>query len=101
MPKSTLGRWLTGSGRGDCLSGLRMEHLGVRPGAVTPLAMITGAKMGVAMFLDPALKTCCEIYMHPLVNDRTIGMAPGDLGAFLDSVGAEWRWLEGAPDIGE
>lgn len=71
-----------------------MQHLGVRPGAVTPLAMVTGAAKGVSLVLDKRLKSCAEIYMHPLVNDRTVGMAPNDLTRFLDRLGASWRWLD-------
>ena len=71
-----------------------MEHLGVRPGAVTPLAMVTGVDKGVRCFVDGRLKTCREIYAHPLVNDRTVGLSPADLARFLDGIGAEWGWLD-------
>ena len=62
------------------------EYLGVRPGAVTPLAMRHGADKDVTIGIDKDLMMCQEIYMHPLVNDRTIGMAPQDLMRFLSSV---------------
>jgi Ala-tRNA(Pro) deacylase len=52
-----------------------IENLGVRPGAVTPLAMITGAQTGVKLFIDIELKKCSKIYVHPLVNDRTLGIS--------------------------
>ena len=71
-----------------------MEHLGVRPGAVTPLAMITGAKKGVRLFIDNELQNCAQIYVHPLVNDRTLGISPTNLQKFLAEVGAEPNWID-------
>lgn len=66
-----------------------LETLGVRPGAVTPLAMINGAKTDVTLALDASLLSCKVIYMHPLVNDQTIAMAPEDLLVFLKSLQIE------------
>ena len=71
-----------------------MDHLGVRPGAVTPLAMITGAKRGVRLFIDHELKNCKQIYVHPLVNDRTLGISPIDLQKFLTEVGVSADWVD-------
>jgi len=71
-----------------------MENLGVRPGAVTPLAMITGAKKGVRLFIDHELKNCAQVYVHPLVNDRTLGISPTNLQKFLVEVGAEINWID-------
>lgn len=71
-----------------------LEHLGVRPGAVTPLAMVTGARTGVTLILDPALREAGVVYMHPLVNDRTIGMAPADLLGWLAAIGVTPVWLD-------
>lgn len=70
-----------------------MEHLGVRPGAVTPLAMITGAKTGVQLFIDAGLRDCTQIYPHPLVNDRTLGMTVAGLETFFDKVGVSPTWV--------
>ena len=71
-----------------------MEHLGVRPGAVTPLAMINGAAHNVHLALDASLLTCQVIYMHPLVNDQTIAMAPSDLLHFLGDIGVTPQILD-------
>ena len=71
-----------------------MEHLGVRPGAVTPLAMITGAQKGVRLFIDHDLKNCSQIYVHPLVNDRTLGISPTNLQKFWTEVGVEPNWID-------
>lgn len=70
-----------------------MENLGIRPGAVSPLAMITGAGKGVTFILDAAAQQADVINMHPLVNDRTVVMARSDLLAFLDRIGVQITWL--------
>ena len=71
-----------------------IEHLGVRPGAVTPLAMVTGAEKGVTLWLDPALRGAGRIFMHPLVHDRTVSMSWDGLEAFLSTLGVTANWLE-------
>lgn len=71
-----------------------MEFLGILPGAVSPLAMLSGARTGVVLVLDRAVERAERIYMHPLVNDRSIGMAPGDLLAWLAGQGVAPVWLD-------
>ncbi|WP_120502363.1 prolyl-tRNA synthetase associated domain-containing protein [Roseovarius sp. EL26] len=71
-----------------------LEHLGVRPGAVSPLTMVTGAQTGVQIYLDPALREAELIHAHPLVNDRTVAMTPDDLLAVLERWGAKVNWLD-------
>lgn len=62
-----------------------LENLGVRPGAVTPLAMMHGASQNVTFGIDRDIMNVASIYMHPLVNDRTIGMSPDGLLTFLNA----------------
>ena len=64
-----------------------IEFLGVRPGAVTPLAMINGAPKEVRFFMDAAAEGTDTIYMHPLVNDRTVALSRADLMTFFDKIG--------------
>jgi len=71
-----------------------LENLGVRPGAVTPLSMINGVQKQVQLFMDASLREKTLLYMHPLVNDRTVGMAPASLEAFLAALGAEYHWID-------
>ena len=66
-----------------------MENLGVRPGAVTPLSMINGVEAGVQLFIDSGLKSCQQIYVHPLVNDRTLGITLEDLEKFFNKI----KWM--------
>lgn len=70
-----------------------MQNLGIRPGAVSPLAMINGVQNEVRFFMDAAAQHADVIYMHPLVNDRTVAMARDDLMTFFDRIGCEVTWL--------
>jgi Ala-tRNA(Pro) deacylase len=71
-----------------------MENLGVRPGAVTPLSMINGVRTGVQLFIDSRLKNCKQIYVHPLVNDRTLAITAEGLQVFFDKIKVEPRWVD-------
>lgn len=71
-----------------------MQNLGVRSGAVTPLAMVNGVAHDVRFFMDSAARQADRIYMHPLVNDRTIGMSPADLDRVFARIGVVPHWLE-------
>lgn len=62
------------------------EHLGVEPGSVTPLAAITDQRKLVRVVLDAAVLDAPLVHCHPLTNDRTIALSPGDLMRFLDAV---------------
>ena len=85
----------TGAGRLSFGSADRLlEILGVRPGAVTPMAMINGAAHQVRLLIDASLRDKQILYMHPLVNDRTIGMTPLDLEAFLTDLSADYSWID-------
>ncbi|MEM9909779.1 MAG: prolyl-tRNA synthetase associated domain-containing protein [Pseudomonadota bacterium] len=71
-----------------------MEYLGVRPGAVTPLAMVTGAAKGVRLYMDRAVERAAHIHVHPLVNDRTVTLRSCDLLSLLKTWGATPVWLD-------
>ena len=71
-----------------------MENLGVRPGAVTPLSMIVGVQMEVRLFIDSDLKNCKQIYVHPLVNDRTLGITVEGLQKFFDKIKVQPTWVD-------
>jgi len=82
------------SGRLSFGSAARLfENLGVRPGAVTPLSMVTGVQNGVNIFMDEELLEAKKIYMHPLVNDRTISMIPSELNKYFDYLGVQLNRL--------
>jgi Ala-tRNA(Pro) deacylase len=70
-----------------------MQNLGILPGAVSPLAMITGTDQGVRFYMDAAAREVDVINMHPLVNDRTVVMQRADFLAFLSRIGCEVSWI--------
>ena len=71
-----------------------LENLGVRPGAVTPLSMMTGKDKNVRLVLDASLKQTQVIYVHPLVNDQTLGLSPEGLIRFIEHLGVEPEWVD-------
>jgi Ala-tRNA(Pro) deacylase len=71
-----------------------MQNLGVRPGAVTPLSMINGVNNNVSLFMDKALRNKTVIYVHPLVNDRTIEMTIENLEKFFSKIDVNFEWID-------
>lgn len=66
---------------------LLMERLGVIPGAVTPFGIINDRDNTVQVVLDKAILGERVVNAHPLRNDMTTQIAPGDLLRFLESRG--------------
>ena len=71
-----------------------MEHLGVRPGAVTPLAMLNGVEKDVSLYMDENLRTCDYIYVHPFVNDRTLELPLSALISYLKKLQVDVNWVQ-------
>ncbi len=68
--------------------------LGVYPGSVTPYALINDTAGKVTAVLDRVLLGCVPVNFHPLVNDRTTAISPGDLLRFIAACGHEPRIVE-------
>lgn len=64
---------------------LLMEVLGVTPGAVTPFGVINDRDGRAAMVLDAGVLEAGPVNAHPLQNDMTTALAPGDLLKFLEA----------------
>ncbi|MAV88094.1 MAG: aminoacyl-tRNA deacylase [Rhodospirillaceae bacterium] len=71
-----------------------MEHLGVRPGAVSPLSMINAVKKSVILYIDIELRSCSKIYLHPLVNDRTVELSIKNLEKFFENIKIQPNWID-------
>jgi Ala-tRNA(Pro) deacylase len=54
--------------------------LGVRPGSVTPFALVNDTEGPV---LDAVMLECDPLNYHPLENDRTTAISPADLLRFV------------------
>ena len=70
------------------------SDLGVEPGAVTPFALINDAHNNIRTVIDADVMAADTAHFHPLVNDRTTAIAPGDLLKFLRAGGHDPRVLD-------
>jgi Ala-tRNA(Pro) deacylase len=61
--------------------------LGVRPGSVTPFALVNDTAHRVAVVLDRAMLDYNPLNYHPLENDRTTAIVPADLLRFIADCG--------------
>ena len=90
-----------GSGRLSFGSaGLLDEVLGVRPGSVTPFALINDTGQRATVVLDEAMLRHDLLNYHPLENTATTSIAREDLLRFIRSCGHEPRIIavSGAPE---
>ena len=62
---------------------LLMDLLGVRPGAVTPFALVNDRENRVSCILDAPLMSFDVLNCHPMVNTMTTSIARDDLLRFL------------------
>jgi len=71
------------------------EMLGVTPGSVTPLSLINDkTNHNVTLLLDTAFNDTDEtIYVHPLVNEISLGLSGKNLQKFFAYTGHEPKWL--------
>jgi Ala-tRNA(Pro) deacylase len=70
------------------------EVLGVRPGSVTPFALVNDVEHLVTPVLDPAMLDRNPLNYHPLSNDRTTAIASADLLRFIAACGHVPRVIE-------
>jgi Ala-tRNA(Pro) deacylase len=68
--------------------------LGVRPGSVTPFALVNDIEGLVTPVLDAMMLACDPLNYHPLENDRTTTISPGDLLRFIAATEHEPRIVE-------
>lgn len=66
---------------------LLLEVLGVRPGSVTPFALINDTEKRVNVFLDAAMMSLERVNYHPLDNTMTTGLKPSCLLRFIENCG--------------
>lgn len=65
-----------------------LDKLGVTPGSVTPLALINDRAFRVKALFDAAIfADGTWVHCHPLINDKTTGLAPDDLKRFVEDTG--------------
>ncbi len=65
------------------------SHLGIRPGSVSPLALINDTEGRVKVVLQEAMMAHEILNYHPLINDRTTAIHRDDLLRFIRACGHE------------
>jgi len=83
-----------------------LRLLGVRPGSVTPFALVNDVEHLVTTVLDAGMLEYDPLNYHPLENHRTTAISPADLRRFISASGHTPRVLDLAgigrkPDISE
>jgi Ala-tRNA(Pro) deacylase len=68
--------------------------LAVRPGSVTPFALVNDGSQRVTPVLDRAMLDLDLVNYHPLANDRTTAIAPADLLRFIAACGHQPRVVD-------
>lgn len=63
------------------------EHLAVRPGAVTPMALINDPQHHVGLILDAQMMQAETLNCHPLHNEATIAIPTEGLRRFFAATG--------------
>lgn len=71
-----------------------MEFLGVRPGSVTPFAVVNDHGGAVSVLLDRGLDAYPIWNAHPLDNGMTTSVRGEDLIRFLGAVDHPPRWVD-------
>ncbi|WP_451971072.1 prolyl-tRNA synthetase associated domain-containing protein [Azospirillum endophyticum] len=79
-----------GSARLSFASAERLwRFLGIRPGSVTPFALVNDPDLKVRVILQKAMMEHDPLNYHPLLNDRTTAIRPDDLLRFIRACGHE------------
>ena len=63
------------------------EVLGVKPGSVSPFALINDTKRRVQVVLDKEMMQIDLLNYHPLTNGMTTAITPSDLLIFISDTG--------------
>lgn len=66
---------------------LLISKLGVMPGSVTTFGIINNLEHDVTVILDKKIFGCDIIGLHPLKNNATVTLTPGDLQKFVNACG--------------
>lgn len=63
------------------------EFLGIKPGSVSPLALINDSEGLVEFWIDAKLMDAEQVHCHPLENTLTSSINPDDLAKFVEKSG--------------
>jgi Ala-tRNA(Pro) deacylase len=86
---------IIGSGRLSFGSPERLwTYLGVRPGSVTPFAIINDKDHAVTPIWEAGMMAHDIVNFHPLLNSMTIGLTPNDLRQFATLINRDVQVLD-------
>ena len=86
---------ILGSGRFSFGSPERLwENLGVRPGSVTPFAIVNDKAHQVTLVLEEGMMNEEIVNYHPLINTMTVGLTPEHLLQYMQSIGVTPRIVD-------
>jgi Ala-tRNA(Pro) deacylase len=66
--------------------------LGVRPGSLSPLALVNDSSSKVHLVIDEELRCESAFLLHPLDSTATVALTRQDLEAFLDNIAHPPTW---------
>lgn len=72
---------------------IMIEKIWVKPGHVSPFAMINNTEKDITVVFDISLKWT-QIWIHPLQNDNTILIKIDDILKFLEKTGSNYTFVE-------
>ena len=78
-----------------------LELLGIRPGAVSVLAIVNDAQSRVKLMLDQKLTKTTAINCHPLSNERTTSLSQEAFSKFLAATGREAVYVDLEDDVAQ
>jgi len=70
-----------------------MEKIGLKPGSVSPFALINNEERDIRVVFDSLLKEEL-IGFHPLQNDNTVVLNMSSVEHFLENLGIEYVYHE-------
>lgn len=70
-----------------------MQKIGLRPGSVSPFALINNLERDIRVVFDAELQDTL-VGFHPLQNDNTVVLEMSELEKFLENLGVQWVYHE-------
>ena len=71
-----------------------LKYLGVIPGAVSPFALINDFNQDIDVILDKGMMSLSPLNFHPITNEKTTSISPGDLLKYIGSCGHQPKIID-------
>lgn len=70
------------------------KYLGIKPGSVSPFALINDTEHHVFVFIDENLKKSTKISFHPCINTASIVVSWDDFMKFLNNTQNKYEFIK-------